>query len=261
MKPNSINPLKHLATAGWLFAAALPGHATESDANLVTAVKETYVFRNFLKDDAITTEAKDGTIILTGTVLDPVHKTLAEDTAAGLAGVRAVDNRLTIGEPVAGANADWWTTFKVKNLLMFHRDVSASSTGVSTANGIVTLTGEASSLAQKELTTEYALDVQGVTSVENNMTVAAALPVIAQTAAQQLDDASITAQVKAALKSHKSTSEVTTKVATRDGVVTVTGMAKNPAEKTLVTKLVDGINGVTRVINDMTVPVTETTQR
>jgi len=39
-------------------------------------------------------------------------------------------------------------------------------------DGVVTLQGEASSLAQKELTTEYAKDVDNVKEVKNNMTIA-----------------------------------------------------------------------------------------
>jgi len=74
-----------------------------------------------------------------------------------------------------------------------------------------------------------------------------------QTAGEMIDDASITAQVKLALLTHRSTSAIKTKVKTLDGAVTLTGMAKNAAEKSLVTKLVNDIHGVTRVKNKMTV--------
>jgi osmotically-inducible protein OsmY len=42
-----------------------------------------------------------------------------------------------------------------------------------------------------------------------------------------------------------------------NGVVTLSGVAKNPAEKALVTKLVTDIQGVTSVTNDMTVEETK----
>ena len=48
---------------------------------------------------------------------------------------------------------------------------------------------------------------------------------------EKIDDASITAQVKSSLLSHRSTSAIKTKVQTTDGVVTVSGIAKNEAEK------------------------------
>ena len=55
--------------------------------------------------------------------------------------------------------------------------------------------------------------------------------------------------------SHRSTSALKTRVETTDGVVTVSGIAKNAAEKSLVTKLVTDICGVTSVVNNMTIEV------
>jgi osmotically-inducible protein OsmY len=75
------------------------------------------------------------------------------------------------------------------------------------------------------------------------------------TVGDKIDDASITAQVKSSLLSHSSTSAMHTGVSTTDGVVTLTGVAKNDAEKSLVTKLATDINGVTSVINNMTIAV------
>jgi len=78
------------------------------------------------------------------------------------------------------------------------------------------------------------------------------------TTGDKIDDASITADVKSTLLSHHSTSAVQTTVSTTDGVVTVGGTAKNAAEKSLVTKLATDINGVTSVINNMTIAVPAT---
>jgi osmotically-inducible protein OsmY len=133
--------------------------------------------------------------------------------------------------------------------------VSASGTTVYVKDGVVTLQGEANSLAQKELTTEYAQDIDNVKSVDNQMTIAKASPTSATTMGDKIDDASITAQVKSSLLSHRSTSALHTGVTTTDGVVTLTGVAKNEAEKTLVTKIATDVNGVVSVINKMTVPM------
>ena len=78
-------------------------------------------------------------------------------------------------------------------------------------------------------------------------------PVPGETTGEKIDDASITAQVKSALMAHRSTSAIHTKVETTDGVVTINGMAKNDAEKSLVSKLVNDINGVVSVNNNMTI--------
>ena len=116
-------------------------------------------------------------------------------------------------------------------------------------------TGQASSLAEKELTTEYAKDVDNVKAVKNQMTIASIPASPDATLGDKIDDASITAEVKSSLLSHHSTSAVHTTVSTTDGVVTVSGVAKNDAEKSLVTKLATDINGVTSVINNMTIAV------
>jgi osmotically-inducible protein OsmY len=133
--------------------------------------------------------------------------------------------------------------------------VSATGTTVEVKNGVVILTGEAGNLAQKELTTEYAKDIDHVKAVVNDMTIAKTPATPVATLGDKIDDASITAEVKSSLLSHHSTSALKTSVTTTDGVVTLTGIAKNDAEKSLVTKLVTDINGVTSVINNMTIAV------
>ncbi len=128
----------------------------------------------------------------------------------------------------------------------------SGGTTVYVKDGVVSLQGEASSLAEKELTTEYAKDIDNVKEVKNEMTIAKTPPAPDSTVSDKIDDASITAQVKSTLFSHRSTSSLHTAVSTADGVVTLSGNAKNDAEKSLVTKLVTDINGVESVINNMT---------
>jgi hyperosmotically inducible protein len=74
-----------------------------------------------------------------------------------------------------------------------------------------------------------------------------------QTSGEEIDDASITAQVKMALLLHRSTSTLHTTVDTKHGVVTVSGKAKKVAEKDLVSKLVNDVHGVKSVNNRMTI--------
>ena len=175
-----------------------------------------------------------------------------------LPGVKSVDNQLVVKGEAPAKHSDAWVGMKVKTALLFHRNVTATKTDVNVKDGIVSLSGEASSLAQRELTTEYAQDVEGVKVVKNEMTIAKTPAKPGKTLGEKIDDASITAQVKMALLSHRSTSALKTKVETTDGVVTLSGIAKNDAEKSLVTKLVTDINGVSNVINNMTVGTTLT---
>jgi osmotically-inducible protein OsmY len=258
MKRKATYPLVFAAAVAAMFVISTPLRASEADDGIVSSFKNTYVNKTYLKDDAVKIEAKDGVVTLTGTVADESHKTLAQDTAASLPGVTRVDNQLVTKAEVAAEKSDTWIGRKVKLALMFHRNVSFSNTTVEVKDGIVTLKGEASSMAQKELTAEYAKDIDGVKEVKNEMTVAATPEPAERTAGEKLDDASITAQVKMALLTHRSTSAIKTKVETRSGAVTVTGIAKNAVEKSLVTKLVTDIQGVTSVKNEMTVEEAKT---
>jgi hyperosmotically inducible periplasmic protein len=182
-------------------------------------------------------------------------KSLAQDTVASLPGVISVDNQLVVKGEQPAEHSDTWIALKVRTALLFHHNVSATGTTVEVKNGVVILTGEASNLAQKELTTEYAKDIDNVKAVVNDMTIAKTPAIPSETTGDKIDDASITAQVKSSLLSHHSTSALKTSVETTVGVVTLTGIAKNAAEKSLVTKLVTDINGVTSVINNMTITV------
>ncbi len=239
-------------SAAVLWAGAVIVVASEMDDRIESAARHSYVFKTYLKDDQVHVESKDGVVTLTGTVTDDSHKSLAEHTVANLPGVTSVDNRLEVKEKTPLAKSDDWISAKVKASLLFHRNVSARDTKVSVKAGIVTLTGVADSQAEKDLATEYAKDIDGVTSVVNEMTVQVAKEPD-RTLSEQIDDASITARAKLALLTHRSTSALDTKVGTKDGVVTLTGVAKSPAERDLVTKLVSDITGVKSVRNQMTV--------
>ena len=255
MKMKPTYPLAFIMIAGALLVTSPSLRASSTDSRIESSAAKSYVFKTILKDDSITTESKDGIVTLTGTVADANHKSLAEDTVEGLPGVKSVNNQLLVKGEQPAEHSDTWIGWKVKSALLFHRNVSATGTDVDVKDGIVTLTGQASSMAQKELTTEYAKDVDNVKEVNNEMTIAPAPAAPDATISDKIDDASITAQVKSSLLSHHSTSAIHTGVSTMDGVVTLTGIAKNDAEKSLVTKLTTDINGVTSVINNMTIAV------
>ena len=241
------------AFAAVMYTASVPLQAAEADDSIESSLKGTYIFKTYLKDEAIKARTENGVITLTGTVADDFNKTLAQNTAECVPGVIRVDNQLATLAEAAAEKSDTWIGRKVKLVLLCHRNVSARGTGVSVKDGVVMLTGVASSQAQKDLTAEYAKDVDDVQGVINEMTVMVPAGMAERTIEEKIDDASVTAQVKVALASHRSTSAVRTKVETRDGEVTLTGIAKKAAEKSLVEKFTRDIYGVTGVKNKMTV--------
>jgi osmotically-inducible protein OsmY len=59
----------------------------------------------------------------------------------------------------------------VKFALLSHKSTSALKTKVTTKDGVVRVTGDANSDAEKSLVTKLASDVRGTKSVTNDMTV------------------------------------------------------------------------------------------
>jgi hyperosmotically inducible periplasmic protein len=250
----SLNPVTTILAAVAVLAATGSLLASQMSDRVESSAKKSYVFKTYLKGDNIKIHTtNDSVVTLTGVVSGWSHRSLAEETVAGLPGVVRVDNKLEVKGGQPNEISDAWIDVKVKTMLLFNRNVSGLKTDVDVKDGIVTLRGHASSEAQKELTTEYAKDVEGVKSVNNNMTLAKTEKSTVDKVDEYLDDASITAQVKLALLFHRSTNSITTKVGTKDGVVTVSGVAKNNSEKDLVGKLVNDIKGVKSVKNDMTI--------
>jgi osmotically-inducible protein OsmY len=257
-----------------LLVPIAPIYAATSDSDIEDAVKDSYTYKTYLNNDDVEVQVKDGVVTLTGTVAEESHKSLAEETVANQIDVKRVDNKLDVKNE---SSPDLWLMTKVKSTLLFHRNVSAT-TNVDVTDGVVTLSGEADNQAQKALTGEYAMDIEGVTSVTNEMTVgkttkesqpsrdkaAADRPVgdkaEDRSMGEKIDDASITALVKTTLLSHRSTSGLKTRVETTDGVVSLSGKAGSDSEKSLAAKLTRDVRGVRSVDNKMTVDNNMTAQ-
>jgi hyperosmotically inducible protein len=252
----NLNNLKVLvAVTVVVLLSSISARASEMDTRIESSAKQSYVFKTYLKDDAIKTQSKDGVVTLTGTVIEESHKSLAQETVASLPGVKSVDNQLEIKGDRVEENSDGWISLQVKYSLLYNRNVSSIKTQVFVNDGIVTLKGEADSQAQKDLAGEYAKDIKGVKDVKNEMVIAKAPVAPKETIGDKIDDASITAQVKMAFLSHHSTSAFKTGVETNDGVVTLSGKATSGAAKDMATKVANDVHGVTKVINDMIIDV------
>ena len=178
-----------------LLMLSMPVQASKMDNNIESSAKKSYVFQTYLKADDIKVKSEDGVVSLTGTVSEESHKSLAQETVADLPGVKSVDNMLEVKGTPPAKMSDAWITAKVKTIFLFHRNVSAMTevdtkagivtlqgkaaneaqkalnTSVKTKRGIVTLSGKAKSGAEMDLATKFANDVNGVKSVNNQMTI------------------------------------------------------------------------------------------
>jgi len=162
-----------------------------------------------------------------------------------------VKNQITV-KPQPPEYSDSWIATKVRLALLMRSDVSIVGIDVAVENGTVTLHGRVDSVAQEELTVDYVRKIDGVRDIINRLTVKEK-PANDRPMSVVIDDASITARVNYELLRHRSTSALRTNVTTKLGVVVIEGVAKNDAERTLVTQLAKGVSGVKSVENKMTV--------
>ena len=226
--------------------------SSDTDSKIENAAKASYNYRTVL-DGKVTVKVNEGVVTLTGVVGDSSLKSVAEDTVSDLPGVVSVDDQITL-DPALKEHSDAWIALKLHTQLLVRSNVSYADTKIVVNDGVVTLTGTADSQAQKELTGVYAKEIDWVKSVKNDIVVNEK-PKMGETMGEKIDDASITSQVKYALLTHKSTSALKTKITTTDGVVVITGVAANDAEKSLVGKLAKSVRGVKSVDNNMTVKI------
>ncbi|MBA3013195.1 MAG: BON domain-containing protein [Proteobacteria bacterium] len=236
-------------------------YASDFDDRIESSIKNSYVFKRYLKDENIHIQSKSGAVTLTGKVSEEYQKLLANDMVLNLPGVKSLDNFLGTKGELPVVHSDAWIITQINATLLFHRNVNGIGTQVLSENGAVTLRGKASSTAQKDLTTEYAMDVEGVLNVINEIIVE---PIEmkpdklttarkADTVIESMDDASITALVKTTLLYHRSTNALNIIVSTNAGMVKLEGIVNNAAEKDLAGKLANDVHGVKSISNDMTI--------
>jgi osmotically-inducible protein OsmY len=252
---NTRSPLALVGAAVVMFLTCTSLYASSVDDRIEASALQSHMFRTYLSGDKIRIESREGVVTLTGTVTEASHKALARDTVAALPGVVRVDDRLDLSTARVAWNSDAWLSARVKTALLFHRNVSARNTEITAEDGMIILRGEAASLAQRDLTTQYTDDIEGVDGVRNNMTVSKTLatPSQRETPGRIIDDASITAQVRTALLFRRSTSTAEIQIKTREGVVTLSGTALRASHKALIDKLVNDIDGVRSVVNNITI--------
>ena len=159
--------------------------SSATDRKIEDAAKASYNYRVML-DNHVTVKADEGVVTLTGIVADKDLKSIAEDTVSNLPGVLRVENQITL-DPALKEHSDAWIALKVHYQLLMHANVSYGDTKVDVKDGIVTLTGTADSVAQKELTGEYAKEIDWVKSVKNDIVVNAS-PAPARTLGEKIDD-------------------------------------------------------------------------
>jgi len=150
-----------------------PAFPEKSDGWMAFKIRGRLLVKANVSASTTKVEVKDGNVTLSGTADNLAQKELTAIYAKDIDGVKSVQNDIvvtdkpTIGEKLDDASI----TSQVKFALLTHKSTSALKTKVVTQDGVVLITGEAASDAEKSLVTKLAGDVRGVNKVSNNMIV------------------------------------------------------------------------------------------
>jgi osmotically-inducible protein OsmY len=179
-------------------AATLAAACAETDAGITTKVKTRLAADDTVKAYQIDVDTKDKVVTLNGTVDSEVAKERAVMVARETTGVASVVDNITVagrdadlGSPGgAGTNGgtngdgdragrtgstfdDGSITVAVKAKLVGDPDVSGLKIDVDTADGVVTLSGDVKSQAQRDEAVRLARETDGVRDVKDKLTVSA----------------------------------------------------------------------------------------
>lgn len=175
----------------------------------------------------------------------------------------AVCGLLAVAVPAQGRDApvenraDIWIKTDLITSYAVNQNLSAFKLDVDVNNGVVTLGGTVKGETERNLAVEMARGTDGVTDVKDNIRIdpkaSAGKSSKNSSAGQGLDDAGVTARVKAKLLWNRHTDGLSVKVDTVNGVTTLTGHVDTDAQRDLAEQLTKNTSGVKSVKNDLTV--------
>ncbi len=148
-----------------------------SDAWMAWKIRGQLLVKANVSATNTTVAVQDGVVTLGGTAENDAQKELTGVYAKDTDWVKSVKNNMVVkaqpatGETVGDKIDDASITTQVKYTLLTHKSTSAINTKVTTTDGVVDVSGEAGSDAEKSLVAKLAMDIRGVKSVTNDMTV------------------------------------------------------------------------------------------
>jgi len=155
---------------------------------------------------------------------------------------------LTAPAAAADAMPDEEVTDVVERELIHDRAVDSNEIDVSTAKGIVTLTGTVNNVLAHDRAARIAETVKGVRSVVNRVQVEPLTP---------RNDTRIRQDVESALLMDPATDSYEVDATVSGGTVTLTGTVQSWREKKLSARVAKGVRGVKKVVNDITISYEE----
>jgi len=215
------------------------------------------------------TTTSGGVVELRGEVDSAADKAEAVRIARSTEGVTRVEDYLRVrGEtaPADGgqagfANSDPWITAKVQAKYFLDDDVKARDLDVTTRDGVVTLKGTVDTDAERRQAIAIARNTDGVRDVRDELPVAAGTRsdrrgTSGSGAVAGVTDPWITTKIQSKYFLDSEVKGHRIDVDTRNGVVTLAGTVASDKERQLAEQIARSTDGVSRVINRLTVAST-----
>ena len=162
--------------------------------------------------------------------------------------------------PIIGGSLDDAANLaSVKAAIALHRDLGDRPISVRARKGVVTLSGQVASDAEKEEAEDVAASVLGIERIENLMAVNPELTPDLTDAAlgnrrslgQRLDDVSLAAKVKASITLHKELKGLDITVRAREGIVYLEGTVETPKQSEIASRRASAVTGVDKIENEL----------
>ena len=144
---------------------------------------------------------------------------------------------------------DTVVTASVKSALLADADIKSIDFKVETRKGEVMLSGFVDNQSQKDRASTLVKAVNGVKSVQNNVT----LKDGTTTVGNKVDDTITTAKVKAALVADEAIKSMDIGVVTRKGEVQLSGFVNSKSQIDRAVMIAAKVDGVSRVNNEMSI--------
>ncbi|MBQ4798558.1 BON domain-containing protein [Pseudoalteromonas sp. MMG006] len=173
---------------------------------------------------------------------------------------------LVLGTTAMGAQAssweneskDAWIDGKAETVLLMNTNLNNFDINTDVKNGKVVLTGKVNSDLDKELAEELVISLDGVTDVDNNLTVvkdmdAKTTDTDMDTDDNDLTDAKITTVITTRFLFDSEVDGTDIDVDTDNGVVKLKGSVESEAEKQLAVKIAKNAEDVRDVVDELTI--------
>jgi osmotically-inducible protein OsmY len=230
---------------------------TSQDAATTSKVKTALLLSKHVSAFDVNATTNGGEVTLTGEVPSEETRRLAGAITQDTSGVSAVHNNLTVN-PGARGNQEMETLgdrvadLEIKTLVIDQLgrspELKDKRITVQVSKKIVTMDGAVDTPAQKRAAEQIALQAPGVQGLTGQLTVAGA------GAAPESPDDKLARRVEFELYSTRALPLQNVQIRSQDGTVFLAGPVTSRAEKLLAERVTQSVDGVKRVVNNLSAP-------